>query len=174
MLRMFRKRGKGAFTLMELMIVIAIIGILATLAVPSFRKVRLSAKWRACQTNMSTLATAIDSCISESDDPVNECGQFAQASDNPQDIQDNDQKNLVKLGYIRKVLHCPFFYKDNKVYQYCNSEKASCSGVTCQSGSGGTGGGGGSGGNALPTGECYCPGHDACQHDKKPAKHWIK
>ena len=44
------------FTLLELMIVIAIIGILMTLLLPSLRKAREAAKTAVCMTNLNTLA----------------------------------------------------------------------------------------------------------------------
>ncbi len=159
---MLRKRGKGAFTLMELMIVIAIIGILATLAVPSFKKVRLSAKWRACQTNMSTLATAIDSCVSEADDVSGQCGDsYDTPSDSAMKLKKAVFDALVKGGYLKKALYCPYAPKKDDNYAYCNSDKGSCS-ETCNSG------------DNLPSGECKCTAHDACQSDKTPKNHWIR
>lgn len=52
-----RKRG---FTLIELMIVIAIIGLLAALIIPNFSKARSQSKFSACKTNIKNIATAIE------------------------------------------------------------------------------------------------------------------
>jgi len=54
------KRNQKGFTLIELMIVIAIIGILAAIAVPNFRQARESAREKACYANIRVIQSAIE------------------------------------------------------------------------------------------------------------------
>jgi prepilin-type N-terminal cleavage/methylation domain-containing protein len=58
-------RRKGAFTLIELLIVIAIIAILALIAVPNFLEAQTRAKVSKAQADMRTLATAFESYFTD-------------------------------------------------------------------------------------------------------------
>lgn len=67
---------KGGFTLIELMIVVAIIGILAAIAIPNFLRFQLKAKSSEGKTNLAAIRTAEQSYYSE-------FGVYVSASESP-------------------------------------------------------------------------------------------
>jgi len=69
-LRQFHNRKKGGFTLIELMIVVAIIGILAAIAIPNFLRFQLKAKSSEGKTNISAIRTAQEGYFAEFGDYV--------------------------------------------------------------------------------------------------------
>ena len=56
---------RGGFTLIELMIVVAIIGILAAIAIPNFLRFQLKAKSSEGKTNLAAIRTAQESYFAE-------------------------------------------------------------------------------------------------------------
>ncbi|HUY11525.1 MAG TPA: prepilin-type N-terminal cleavage/methylation domain-containing protein, partial [Candidatus Dormibacteraeota bacterium] len=54
------KDRESGFTLIEMMIVVAIITILVTLLVPNFMRARAQAQTAACESNMKEIATALE------------------------------------------------------------------------------------------------------------------
>ncbi len=64
--KMLRKNQKG-FTLIELMIVVAIIGILAAIAIPNFRNYQMKAKTAEAKTNLGAIRTSQEAYRAEND-----------------------------------------------------------------------------------------------------------
>jgi general secretion pathway protein G len=87
-MRRMRRQDAG-FTLMELMIVMAIIGILATLAIPSFVGAMRSAREAVLREDLHVMRAAIDSYTMDK--------QKA-----PQSLDD-----LIESGYLRSVPEDP-------------------------------------------------------------------
>ena len=108
-LKEYRRRG---FTLVEIMIVVAIIGLLATIAIPNFVKARNTAQASACINNMKQIAGAIDLFALENN----------KTDGDP--ITANDVKPYIK---DKEMPVCP---AGNKEYQLAGTVGASPS-VTC-------------------------------------------
>ena len=83
------RRSQRGFTLIEIMIVVAIIGMLMMIAVPNVVKARKSSQANACMANMKN----IDSTI--------ELYKMEQRA-NPADLN-----ALVSAGYFKQVPTCP-------------------------------------------------------------------
>ena len=64
--RELRKKSKG-FTLIELMIVVAIIAILAAIAIPQYRKFQLKAKTSEAKTNIGAIRSCEEAYAAEHD-----------------------------------------------------------------------------------------------------------
>ncbi len=83
------RKGEGGFTLVELMIVMTIIGILASIAIPSYIRSVQKAKEAVLREDLHTLRTAIDSYTVDKEKA-------------PQSLDD-----LVQAGYLKSIPNAP-------------------------------------------------------------------
>ena len=90
MSRLIRKSKKG-FTLIELMIVVAIIGILAAIAIPNFLRFQLKSKSSEGKVNIAAIRTAEESYLAE-------FGNYVAAAVNPAAAVPGSNKDVFDTG----------------------------------------------------------------------------
>ena len=71
-----KKMNKKGFTLVEIMIVVAIIGLLAAIGIPSFQKARSTSQTKACINNLRIISSAKDQCAIENNNTITDYLQY--------------------------------------------------------------------------------------------------
>jgi type IV pilus assembly protein PilA len=77
-MNMNMKRIQQGFTLIELMIVVAIIGILAALAIPQYQNYVTKARWAELNTVIAPVKLAIAECLQANNSTLTACDTLAQ------------------------------------------------------------------------------------------------
>jgi general secretion pathway protein G len=93
---------KKGYTLLELMIVVAIVGILVTLAIPTFQQSAMKAKEAALKQNLFTMRSVLDQF-------------YADRGDYPESLE-----SLVEEKYLRAIPIDPFTKSSttwNEIYE---------------------------------------------------------
>jgi len=100
-----RRLNEPAFTLLEVLVVVVIIGILATLLIPVFSKMRARAQRVQCMANLRSLYVATESYIQQN-------GSWPQIPVSDSDSSEQDYANawiaaLTPFGPAQKNWICP-------------------------------------------------------------------
>ena len=72
------RRAQAGFTLIELMIVVAIIGILAAVALPAYQDYTVKSKWAANLAEVEGIKTAIKTCMNDEASDGSKCDTVAE------------------------------------------------------------------------------------------------
>jgi len=119
-----KKINRKGFTLIELMIVIAIIAILAAILVPNFVRARAQGQLTACQSNLKNIGTACEMFSADHN------GRY------PDALANLEEPGASGVGgaYMQHVPLCPLVQAENVAYHYEAVQNPDWYGLQCQQG----------------------------------------
>lgn len=103
-------RKRKGFTLIELMIVIAIIAILAAVLVPNFMRAREASRYTACKSNLKTFSTCMEMYSNDYDGmyPGGTGGGTIQNAGDPSNNTNTPAgATAFRSQYVGKIIRCP-------------------------------------------------------------------
>ncbi|MCX5713965.1 MAG: prepilin-type N-terminal cleavage/methylation domain-containing protein [Candidatus Omnitrophica bacterium] len=92
-MKIVSSNSRSAFTLVEIMVVVAIIGVLAAIAIPGFTSHREIAIKNTCLANIRQLDSALTTAALETGAFIN-------------NLSEDDIKAIIEPDYIRSMPHC--------------------------------------------------------------------
>ena len=116
---MIRNRRNSGFTLIELMIVIAIIAILAAILVPNFIRARAQGQVTACKSNLKNIGTALEMYATDN------AGRY------PANLGDLTTAAGAGGGYLKTIPECPSAGSDTYSGAYHHTSNPDAYSVEC-------------------------------------------
>ena len=121
MLQKLRGNNSKGFTLIELMIVIAIIGILAAIAIPNFLRYRDKAYCSKSETDAQNILAAMSSYFADPDHTqVPSLGDLTEGEElvlnNPNNVTITTEGNGATISVGDDAGRCPYVARDGETY----------------------------------------------------------